>query len=162
MWISVNCKLYYPVSKGNAEDLDLENRKSHLGDSRDHFPGVYFFFPETNSRHLEEVDEIFLKSNSNFDTIGIANKIPRGTWNLGHVLEEKIRPNNAVDGAEARWCHVTANIFCYLNRPARQAGSSVQSIETNCQSSSLQSCHLSTWLPLSELQDREASIQPTV
>ncbi|KAL1887669.1 hypothetical protein Sste5346_010064 [Sporothrix stenoceras] len=42
------------------------------------FPAVYFFFPETNSRQLEEVDAIFLNSKSVFDTVSVAARMPRG------------------------------------------------------------------------------------
>ncbi|OAP61662.1 Sugar transporter STL1 [Fonsecaea erecta] len=35
-------------------------------------PGVYFFFPETSGRSLEEVDEIFVTSKSIFDTVRVA------------------------------------------------------------------------------------------
>ncbi|CAN8105411.1 unnamed protein product [Discula destructiva] len=41
-------------------------------------PCVYFLFPETNGRHLEEVDTIFMHSRSIFDTVSIANEFPRG------------------------------------------------------------------------------------
>lgn len=40
--------------------------------------GVYFFFPETNGRHLEEVDMIFTHSKNIFDAVPIARKMPRG------------------------------------------------------------------------------------
>lgn len=39
-------------------------------------PLVYFFFPETRLRALEEIDEIFLQSKSFFDTVGIAKRMP--------------------------------------------------------------------------------------
>jgi hypothetical protein len=39
---------------------------------------VYFLFPETNGRHLEEVDAIFMDSTGIFDTVSVANKLPRG------------------------------------------------------------------------------------
>lgn len=38
---------------------------------------TYFFFPETTGRSLEEVDEIFLKSTSIFDTVKISLELPR-------------------------------------------------------------------------------------
>ncbi|KAJ4387423.1 hypothetical protein N0V93_008015 [Gnomoniopsis smithogilvyi] len=41
-------------------------------------PCVYFLFPETNGRHLEEVDLIFTQSKSVFDTVSIAKRLPRG------------------------------------------------------------------------------------
>ncbi|KAL2799917.1 general substrate transporter [Aspergillus keveii] len=39
-------------------------------------PTVYFFFPETNGRSLEEIDEIFLQSRSVFDTVRLAKTLP--------------------------------------------------------------------------------------
>lgn len=39
--------------------------------------GVYFFWPETNGRHLEEVDRIFLNSKSIFDTVRVSRNMPR-------------------------------------------------------------------------------------
>lgn len=41
--------------------------------------GVYFFFPETNGRHLEEVDQIFLRSKTIFDAVRVSNCMPRGS-----------------------------------------------------------------------------------
>ncbi|KAF4494146.1 sugar transporter [Fusarium agapanthi] len=38
------------------------------------FPSVYFFFPETSGRHLEEVDAIFLDSSNIFETVSIARQ----------------------------------------------------------------------------------------
>ncbi|RBR16036.1 hypothetical protein FVER53590_09842 [Fusarium verticillioides] len=38
------------------------------------FPSVYFFFPETSGRHLEEVDGIFLDSRNIFETVSIARQ----------------------------------------------------------------------------------------
>jgi len=46
-------------------------------------PGVYFFFPETSGRSLEEVDEIFLKSKSIFDTVRVAKALPKD-YHLPH------------------------------------------------------------------------------
>ena len=40
-------------------------------------PTVYFLFPETNGRSLEEMELIFAKSNSVFDTVKIANNLPK-------------------------------------------------------------------------------------
>ncbi|KAJ5801966.1 uncharacterized protein N7503_004416 [Penicillium pulvis] len=40
-------------------------------------PIVYFFFPETNGRSLEEIDEIFIQSKSIFDPPRIARSMPR-------------------------------------------------------------------------------------
>ncbi|KAE8375605.1 general substrate transporter [Aspergillus bertholletiae] len=40
-------------------------------------PTVYFFFPETNGRSLEEIDEIFLRSKSIFDPPRLARTLPK-------------------------------------------------------------------------------------
>ena len=37
---------------------------------------VYFFWPETAGRSLEQVDEIFLKSHSIFDPVKISKQLP--------------------------------------------------------------------------------------
>ncbi|CAK7232425.1 hypothetical protein SCUCBS95973_008256 [Sporothrix curviconia] len=50
-------------------------------------PAVYFFFPETNNRHLEEVDAIFLNSKSIFDTVATAARMPRGQ-EARHIMEK--------------------------------------------------------------------------
>lgn len=40
-------------------------------------PIVYFFFPETAGRSLEEIDAIFAESRSIFDTVTVAKNMPR-------------------------------------------------------------------------------------
>ncbi|QSZ29208.1 hypothetical protein DSL72_003719 [Monilinia vaccinii-corymbosi] len=40
-------------------------------------PGVYFFFPETNGRHLEEVDQIFIQSKTIFEAVPVSKLLPR-------------------------------------------------------------------------------------
>jgi hypothetical protein len=40
-------------------------------------PIVYFFFPETNGRSLEEMDLIFRESKSIFDVVRVAKEMPR-------------------------------------------------------------------------------------
>ncbi|KAH8694216.1 putative sugar transporter [Talaromyces proteolyticus] len=40
-------------------------------------PIVYFFFPETSGRSLEEMDTIFRQSNSIFDVVKVARELPR-------------------------------------------------------------------------------------
>ncbi|TGO51387.1 hypothetical protein BCON_0162g00090 [Botryotinia convoluta] len=42
-------------------------------------PGVYLFFPETNGRHLEEVDQIFLRSKSILETVRVSKYMLRGS-----------------------------------------------------------------------------------
>ena len=41
------------------------------------FLGVYFFFPETNGLHLEEVDQIFRESKSIFHPVKFARGLSR-------------------------------------------------------------------------------------
>ncbi|KAI9684852.1 MAG: hypothetical protein M1822_005500 [Bathelium mastoideum] len=40
-------------------------------------PAFHFFFPETNGRHLEQIDEIFLKSCNIFDPVKIEKQLPK-------------------------------------------------------------------------------------
>ncbi|GKZ66052.1 hypothetical protein AnigIFM50267_010891 [Aspergillus niger] len=49
-------------------------------------PIVYFFFPETNGRSLEEIDEIFLQSKSVFDPPRLARTLPR--MHLAEVVDD--------------------------------------------------------------------------
>lgn len=59
------------------------------------FPVVYFFFPETRYRSLEEMDDIFKKSRSIFDVARISVKEPYRYDKHGQLkpeyLEEVIR-----------------------------------------------------------------------
>lgn len=48
---------------------------------------IYFFFPETSNRSLEELDEIFASSNSIFDVVPNARKLPKR--NLVEFLHNK-------------------------------------------------------------------------
>lgn len=51
-------------------------------------PTIYFFFPETGGRSLEEIDEIFLKSKSIFDTVRVANELPKRSHHEMRVEEK--------------------------------------------------------------------------
>ncbi|ATY61073.1 MFS sugar [Cordyceps militaris] len=46
-------------------------------------PTVYFFFPETSGRSLEEIDEIFVQSKSIWDPPKVARTLPRMTTDSG-------------------------------------------------------------------------------
>jgi len=50
------------------------------------FPVVYFFYPETAYRSLEEMDEIFHKSTGWFDVVKVANELPRRFGKNGELL----------------------------------------------------------------------------
>ncbi|OAL36121.1 hypothetical protein AYO20_04535 [Fonsecaea nubica] len=50
-------------------------------------PVIYFFFPETAGRSLEELDEIFAASKSFLDPVRVAGRLPHRR-RLGHVLDE--------------------------------------------------------------------------
>lgn len=41
-------------------------------------PVIYFFFPETAGRDLEEIDEIFTLSETLLDPVRVAKRLPRG------------------------------------------------------------------------------------
>jgi hypothetical protein len=49
-------------------------------------PSVYFFFPETAYRSLEEMDEIFHKTTSPFDVVKIAYDLPHRYDKHGNLL----------------------------------------------------------------------------
>lgn len=50
-------------------------------------PTVYFFFPETAGRSLEEIDQIFEASTSIFDAVPVAKKLPKR--HLSEFLQEE-------------------------------------------------------------------------
>ncbi|KAF3000951.1 hypothetical protein E8E13_009067 [Curvularia kusanoi] len=49
-------------------------------------PSVYFFFPETAGRSLEEMDEIFHKTTGPFDCVKIAKELPHRFDKRGNLL----------------------------------------------------------------------------
>lgn len=74
-------------------------------------PSVYFFFPETAYRSLEEMDEIFQKSTNPFDVVKIAHDLPYRYGKRGELLvdymdtevaRETERRRSSVTGAEVR------------------------------------------------------------
>lgn len=63
------------------------------------FPFVYFFFPETRYRSLEEMDAIFKKSTNVFNAVTISIKEPYRYDKHGQLkpeyLEEAVRRESA-------------------------------------------------------------------
>jgi MFS family permease len=55
---------------------------------------VYWFFPETAGRSLEEIDEIFTKSKSIFDPVRIAKELPR--QHLSTFLHEEAKVDHEI------------------------------------------------------------------
>lgn len=49
-------------------------------------PAVYFFYPETAYRSLEEMDSIFRKCNSYFSIVKVARDEPRRYGKSGELL----------------------------------------------------------------------------
>ena len=72
------------------------------------FPVVYFFFPETRYRSLEEMDGIFKKSSNVFNVVTISLKEPYRYDKQGQLkpeyLEDAIRRNSLKqdEGTEGR------------------------------------------------------------
>ncbi|KAH4199126.1 hypothetical protein HBH42_053540 [Parastagonospora nodorum] len=73
-------------------------------------PSVYFFFPETAGRSLEEMDEIFHKTTRVFSVVKIAHELPHRYGKKGELLvdyedteavRETERRRSSVTGAEA-------------------------------------------------------------
>lgn len=50
------------------------------------FPTVYFFFPETTHRSLEEMDRIFHKTSSIFNVVDVARNEPHMYGKHGELL----------------------------------------------------------------------------
>jgi hypothetical protein len=70
-------------------------------------PSVYFFFPETAYRSLEEMDEIFHKASGPFDVVGIAHNMPHRYGKKGELLIDYADTEQAHD-AERRRSSVVA------------------------------------------------------
>lgn len=60
---------------------------------------IYFFYPETQGRSLEEIDAIFVQSELIFDTVGVASRLPRGLDALEAEFDEK--PSNVLAHVES-------------------------------------------------------------
>ena len=60
-------------------------------------PTVYFFFPETNGRSLEEIDEIFLQSHSILDPPRIARAMPNLHVADNHSVDTELAKGTASD-----------------------------------------------------------------
>jgi hypothetical protein len=69
-------------------------------------PSVYFFFPETAGRSLEEMDEIFHKTTNPFDVVKVAHALPRRYGKRGELLVNYEDTEEARD-AERRRSSVT-------------------------------------------------------
>lgn len=61
-------------------------------------PIVYWFYPETNGRTLEEIDEIFVKSKNIFDPVKVAKRMPRRQ--VGQVLADETEKEQAIERIE--------------------------------------------------------------
>lgn len=63
------------------------------------FPTVYFFFPETRRRSLEEMDIIFKKTNSIFDCVKVAANEPHRYDEKGRLKPEYINTGEPRKGS---------------------------------------------------------------
>jgi len=71
-------------------------------------PSVYFFFPETAYRSLEELDEIFHKTTNPFDVVKIAHDMPHRYDKRGNLLISYEETEEAQMFAERRRSSVAA------------------------------------------------------
>lgn len=69
-------------------------------------PSVYFFFPETAGRSLEEMDEIFHLTTNPFNAVKIANELPHRYDKRGNLLIDYNNTEEARD-VERRRSSVT-------------------------------------------------------
>jgi len=72
-------------------------------------PSVYFFFPETAYRSLEEMDEIFHKTTGAFDVVKAAKDTPHRYDKRGELLIDYADTEQAMD-AERRRSSVVAAV----------------------------------------------------
>jgi hypothetical protein len=73
------------------------------------FPVVYFFYPETAYRSLEEIDTIFRKTKGWFDVVSVAKNEPQRYGKNGELLidyeqteDHVVRSHSVVSGAGAK------------------------------------------------------------
>lgn len=66
-------------------------------------PIVYFFYPETAGRSLEEIDEIFAASKNIFDPVRVARNLPRRRLSQYLADEEKVDLGAGADGEEVEY-----------------------------------------------------------
>ncbi|KAK6371402.1 hypothetical protein LTS17_009133 [Exophiala oligosperma] len=62
-------------------------------------PIVYFFFPETSNRSLEEIDQIFAASKSIFDPPRVAKRLPR--MDLGQFASTELKDTPVAEEQES-------------------------------------------------------------
>jgi hypothetical protein len=65
-------------------------------------PSVYFFFPETAYRSLEEMDEIFHKTTNPFDCVKIAAELPHRYNKKGELLIDYADTEQAMETERRR------------------------------------------------------------
>ncbi len=53
-------------------------------------PSIFFFYPETMGRNLEEMDEIFREGSSILDVVAMSKTLPRGATGPGQAAEDKL------------------------------------------------------------------------
>lgn len=92
IWACINFFLILPCESPH----NLRGQYSSTDDS----VGVYFFFPETNGRHLEEVDQIFRDSKNIFDPVKMANKLPVHTLADPEMEAEKAHADKLEEDGE--------------------------------------------------------------
>jgi hypothetical protein len=79
--LALTSSLYFLVSYSDSNTYRRGRRLTTI-------KGVYFFFPETNGRHLEEVDQIFIQSKNVFDSVPVARHMEKGHSGLALDIEK--------------------------------------------------------------------------
>ena len=72
-------------------------------------PSVYFFFPETAYRSLEEMDEIFHNTTNAFNVVKIANELPHRYGKRGELLIDYADTEQAHEAERRRSSVVAAH-----------------------------------------------------